>query len=68
MTMSLLPPVDDGLWTMKQASSWLSVSEHALRTMLRRNQVPLETIVRMGRRIRFRSDLIRAWVKGGCPA
>ena len=63
MTMSLLPSVEDGLWDVKQASQWLALTEHALRTMLRRNQVPPEAIVRIGRRIRFRSDVLRAWIQ-----
>lgn len=58
----------DGLWDIPQACRWLSLSEQALRTMLRRNQLPPEAIVRIGRRIRLRSDVIRAWVKGGEPA
>jgi excisionase family DNA binding protein len=59
--MELLPPVDP-LWTIRQACAWLSLSEHALRTMLRRNQLPAEAVVRLGRRIRFKSTALRAWV------
>jgi hypothetical protein len=58
--MEKLP--DDGLWDVRQAGRWLSLSEHALRTMLRRNQLPAEAVVRIGRRIRFRVDLLRAWI------
>jgi excisionase family DNA binding protein len=65
--MELLPPVDP-LWTVRQASAWLAVSEHALRCMLRRNQLPAAAIVRIGRRVRFRSEALRLWVKGGVPA
>ena len=68
MAMALVPPAPDGLWTIRQASGWLSVSEHALRCMLRRNQVPPEVVVRIGRRVRFRSDAVRAWIKSGLPA
>lgn len=59
--MELLPPVDP-LWTIRQACAWLSLTEHALRTMLRRNQLPTEAVVRIGRRIRFKSTALRAWV------
>lgn len=59
--MELLPPVD-ALWTVRQACAWMSLTEHALRTMLRRNQLPAEAIVRIGRRIRFRSNALRAWL------
>lgn len=60
--MELLPPADP-LWNIRQACSWLSLTEHALRTMLRRNQLPAEAIIRIGRRIRFRSTALRAWVE-----
>lgn len=66
-TPSLLLPADP-LWTVRQASAWLAVSEHALRCMLRRNQLPQEAIVRIGRRVRFRSEALRLWVKRGLPA
>jgi len=60
--MELLPPADP-LWTIPQACSWLSLTEHALRTMLRRNQLPAEAVVRIGRRIRFKSTTLCAWVE-----
>ncbi len=63
MTASVIPFPNDGLWTVRQACSWLSLTEHALRTMLRRNQLPPEVIVRLGRRIRFKSSALRAWVE-----
>ena len=65
--MELITPTDP-LWTVRQASAWLAVSEHALRCMLRRNQLPPEAIVRIGRRVRFRSEALRLWVKAGLPA
>jgi len=37
------------------------VSELSLRTMLKRREIPLEIIVRLGRRVRFRSDRLRDW-------
>jgi excisionase family DNA binding protein len=60
--------VPDKLWTIKQAADWLSLTEHALRTMLRRNQIPQDATLRIGRRIRFRSDALRAWIRAGIPA
>ncbi len=65
--MEALPPVEP-LWNIRQASAWMSLSERALRAMLYRNQVPPEAIVRIGRRIRFRSDALRAWIARGLPA
>ena len=51
----------DGLWNIRQACEWLSVTEHSLRTMLKRREIPAEIILKLGRRVRFRSDLLRAW-------
>lgn len=52
----------DGLWNIRQACEWLSVSELSLRTMLKRRQIPANIIVKLGRRVRFRSDLLKEWV------
>jgi excisionase family DNA binding protein len=52
----------DGLWNIRQACEWLSVTELSLRTMLKRREIPAEIIVKLGRRVRFRSDLLRDWV------
>ena len=51
----------DGLWSVRQACEWLSVTEHSLRTMLKRREIPPEIILKLGRRVRFRSDLLREW-------
>jgi predicted DNA-binding transcriptional regulator AlpA len=60
--MELLPPVEP-LWTIRQASSWMSMTERALRCMLHRRQVPRDVMVRIGRRIRFRPSELRAWIQ-----
>lgn len=52
----------DGLWNIRQTCEWLSVTELSLRTMLKRREIPREIIVKIGRRVRFRSDLLRDWV------
>jgi excisionase family DNA binding protein len=52
----------DGLWTVRQTSEWMSVTELSLRTMLKRREIPAPIIVKIGRRVRFRSDLLRDWV------
>jgi hypothetical protein len=61
MTNPILPFPKDGLWTVRQACEWLSMTELSLRTMLKRRQIPPEIILKLGRRIRFRSDLLRDW-------
>ncbi len=57
------PSPADSLWTVRQLSAWLSMTEHAVRCMLRRHQIPLEATVRIGRRVRFRPEAIRAWIQ-----
>jgi len=61
MTTPIIPFPKDGLWTVRQACEWLSVTELSLRTMLKRREIPLEIILKLGRRVRFRSDLLREW-------
>lgn len=61
MSVPLLVPRKDGLWNVRQACEWLSVTEHSLRTMLKRREIPPEIILKLGRRVRFRSDLLREW-------
>lgn len=58
--MQLLPPVEP-LWSVREAARWLSVTELSLRTMLKRRQFPADVVLKLGRRVRFRSDLLRAW-------
>ena len=55
------PERSDRLWTIKEASNWLSLTEHAVRSMLKRRQFPPEVILKLGRRIRFRSNTLREW-------
>jgi predicted DNA-binding transcriptional regulator AlpA len=61
--MELLPPAEP-LWSVREASRWLSITELSLRTMLKRRQFPPDVVLKLGRRVRFRSDLLRAWAIG----
>ena len=61
MTATMSAP-SDGLWTVRQASQWLSVTELSLRTMMKRREIPGELLLKIGRRVRFRSDLFKSWV------
>ena len=53
MTTPIIPFPKDGLWTVRQACEWLSMTELSLRTMLKRRQIPPEIILKLGRRVRF---------------
>jgi excisionase family DNA binding protein len=61
-----VPP--ERLWTVKQAAEWLSISEQSLRTMMKRRQLPAQAILKLGRRVRFRSDVLRDWALRQCSA
>ena len=61
MNAPIIPFPKDGLWSVRQACEWLSLTEHSLRTMLKRREIPPEIILKLGRRVRFRSDLLRDW-------
>jgi hypothetical protein len=62
MNTLTVPFPKDGLWNIRQACDWLSMTELSLRTMLKRREIPAEIVVKIGRRVRFRSDLLRDWV------
>jgi excisionase family DNA binding protein len=61
-------PLPDRLWTIQQAAEWLSMTELSLRAMLKRRQIPASAILKFGRRVRFRSDLLREWALRQLPA
>ena len=58
----------EGLWTIRQAAAWLSMTERALRCMLHRGEFPAELVIRLRRRIRFQPEALRRWVLGKTSA
>jgi len=54
-------PTPPPLWTVKQAADWLSMTELSLRSMLKRRQIPASVLLKFGRRVRFRSEMLREW-------
>ncbi len=53
------------LWTVEDCAKWLSLTVMSFRCMLRRREIPAEAVVRIGRRVRLRADLLQAWVLKG---
>lgn len=53
----------EDLWNIRQASRWLCMSERALRSMLYRDEIPKDAVVRIGRRIRFIPAALRGWIE-----
>lgn len=57
------PPPAGGLWSVETAARYLDMTEDALRGMLKRQGVPPDCVLRLGRRVRFRADRLREWVE-----
>lgn len=53
--------VAEKLWTIREVAGWLSMTEMAVRAMLKRRQFPQAALLKFGRRVRFRSDILRDW-------
>ncbi len=49
------------LWTLREFAEWMRVTVWAVRAMLKRGQLPKGAVVRVGRRVRLRVDVVRAW-------
>lgn len=45
-----------------QVAAWLGVTVEALYKMVERAEIPPESVVRLGRRLRFDAEQLRAWL------
>ena len=57
--MELAKIIEDEILTIKETSAYLKVSVESLRTLIRRQEIPVS---RVGNQYRFRKDLIDAWL------
>lgn len=53
------------LWTVEEFAGWMRITPMAARCMLRRRELPQAAVVRIGRRVRLRADLVQEWVLRG---
>jgi hypothetical protein len=60
--------VPEMLWTIEDFAAWLRITPMAARAMLRRRELPPKAIVKIGRRVRLRAEMIKAWVLKREPA
>jgi hypothetical protein len=60
--------VPEMLWTIEDFAAWLRITPTAARAMLRRRELPPKAIVKIGRRVRLRAEMIKAWVLKREPA
>jgi hypothetical protein len=56
------PPV---LWTVEEYAAWMRITPMAARCMLRRRELPQGAVIRIGRRVRLRADLVQDWALKG---
>jgi hypothetical protein len=68
MTLDLLKPPEVVLWTVEQCAGWMSVTSLSVRGMLRRREFPPDAVIKIGRRVRLRADLVKSWVLTGKAA
>ena len=50
------------LWTVEEFAQWMRITPMAARCILRRRELPAEAVIRIGRRVRLRADLVQKWV------
>ena len=56
------------LWTVEDFAAWLRITPLAARAMLRRRELPPASIVKIGRRVRLRAEVVKAWILRRQPA
>jgi excisionase family DNA binding protein len=50
------------LWTVEEFAAWMRITTMAARCMLRRRELPAQAVIKIGRRVRLRADLVQEWV------
>ena len=65
MPNEIVPPAPPTLWTVDEFAAWMRITPMAVRCMLRRREVPEKAIVRVGRRVRLRADILQEWILKG---
>lgn len=53
------------LWTVEEFATWMRITPMAARCMLRRRELPEAAVIKIGRRVRLRVDILQEWVVKG---
>jgi hypothetical protein len=53
------------IWTVEEFAVWMRITPMAARCMLRRREIPQEAILKIGRRVRLRADILQEWILKG---
>src|SRR5690348_2977699 len=64
---SSVPPPEQSLWAIPDVADFLKVTVKAVRCMLQRRLFPEPCLLKIGRRVRFRPELLRTWVLAQRP-
>ena len=59
---------DVQLWTVEEFAEWMRVTPMAVRCMLRRRELPEGAVIKIRRRVRIDSGLVKEWVLKGHAA
>jgi hypothetical protein len=62
MAEAVKPPT---LWTVEDYAAWMRITPMAARCMLRRRELPEAAVIRIGRRVRLRAEIIQEWALKG---
>ena len=55
-------PEKQELWTVEECAAWLRITPEALRCRLKRDQIPRDVYVHLGRSVRFVAERVRIWL------
>jgi Helix-turn-helix domain len=61
------PSPEPSLWAISDVAQFLKVTVKAVRCMLQRRIFPESCLLKIGARVRFRPELVRAWVLAQKP-
>lgn len=59
--------VETKLLRVPEAAALLAVSVRGLWAMIASGKMPEDAIVRIGRNVRIRADVLQRWIAEGCP-
>ena len=55
------------LWRVRDLAAALSTSERGIWKMISSGRLPREAVVRVGRSVRIRREIVERWIASGCP-
>lgn len=56
------------LWRVRDLAAALSTSERGIWKLISSERLPRDAVVRVGRSVRIRREIVETWIREGCPA